>query len=138
MTWQAQAAPATAGPATDISKHLRRWLIQILKQKVHVLDKRGDVEKLREGVSSKNGRGWRGRNARDRRINTVEQGVYANLSVCHWRVFQLPLQSRTGARNLTRPSWPLSLPAAASPPQAKPSAAKGGFGGGSPRLAYSS
>jgi hypothetical protein len=91
MTWQAQAAPATAGPATDISKHLRRWLIQILKQKVHVLDKRGDVEKLREGVSSKNGRGWRGRNARDRRINTVEQGVYeicpsvtGEFSNCHY------------------------------------------------------
>jgi hypothetical protein len=47
MSAQTQAAPATVGPPTDITKDLRRRFSQILKQEVHVLDKRGDVEKLR-------------------------------------------------------------------------------------------
>lgn len=47
MAGQTQAAPATGGPPKDITRDLRQRFSQILKQEVIVLDKRGDVEKLR-------------------------------------------------------------------------------------------
>lgn len=47
MVGQAAAANATNGSPKDITHDLSRRFAQILKQEIHVLEKRSDVEKLR-------------------------------------------------------------------------------------------